>query len=176
MPFSLLLQVWHLQPWFSKDFVIRPLADRLHDLEQLQFLYPDLPKGRAFGEFYSQEPATPTGADYVRTDIAAVIPAQQQQLLRGSAAPSPQPAAGLGAAGGGYGGGVVRPAATAAAATAAAAMVGLSPASEHGDTPGSPAPGPFPARGGFAAGEPAMVELTHEDVAVLAHLGLDAAA
>lgn len=41
-------RVWHLEPWYSKDFVVRPLADRVCDLVQLQLLYPRIPKQDVF--------------------------------------------------------------------------------------------------------------------------------
>jgi hypothetical protein len=73
------LQVWNLQPWWAKDFSIRSLADRIHDLPQLRYLYPDIPKDKAFGQYYSpiHDAKNPTGSsgDYVQSTIAAVIPA-----------------------------------------------------------------------------------------------------
>ncbi|KJE93919.1 transcription factor Stat5b [Capsaspora owczarzaki ATCC 30864] len=69
-------QVFNLHPWFAKDFAIRALADRIHDLPQLQFLFPDTPKDAVFGRHYSVETAhvTSNNPDYVRSSIAAVIP------------------------------------------------------------------------------------------------------
>lgn len=70
-------QVWHLQPWFAKDFMIRSLADRIHDLPQLQICYPDKPKDAIFDKYYSEVQASGApGHDYVQSGIAAVIPAQ----------------------------------------------------------------------------------------------------
>ncbi|CAH1242242.1 STAT5B [Branchiostoma lanceolatum] len=37
-------QVWNLQPFTTRDFGIRSLADRIHDLPHLVNLYPDIPK------------------------------------------------------------------------------------------------------------------------------------
>ena len=42
-----------IQPFTSKDFVIRKLADRIFDLEHLLYLYPDVPKDEAFGKYYT---------------------------------------------------------------------------------------------------------------------------
>jgi len=42
-------QVFHLQPWFSKDLAIRPLQNRIHDLLELQTLYPATPKALVHG-------------------------------------------------------------------------------------------------------------------------------
>lgn len=42
-----------LQPFTSKDFAIRSLADRISDLSHLVYLYPDIPKDQAFGKYYN---------------------------------------------------------------------------------------------------------------------------
>lgn len=66
--------VWNLQPWYAKDFGVRQLADRIHDLPQLQFLYPDISKATAFQRFITEPKRTTISADYVPSGIAAVIP------------------------------------------------------------------------------------------------------
>lgn len=66
-------KVWHLQPWFSKDLMIRPLADRLGDLPQLTFLNPNLQKDEVFGKYYSSRGGGSANQDYVRTSIAATV-------------------------------------------------------------------------------------------------------
>ncbi|XP_062519356.1 signal transducer and activator of transcription 5B-like [Corticium candelabrum] len=80
------LQVWNLQPWWAKDFSIRALADRIHDLPQLRYLYPDIPKDKAFGQYYSPihdgNPQKSSG-DYVQSTIAAVIPASVASASEG---------------------------------------------------------------------------------------------
>lgn len=43
-----------LPPLTCKDLATRPLADRIFDLSDLAYLYPDVPKDQAFGEFYSR--------------------------------------------------------------------------------------------------------------------------
>ncbi|XP_049786720.1 signal transducer and activator of transcription 5B isoform X3 [Schistocerca cancellata] len=45
--------VFMLQPFTSKDFAIRSLADRISDLQHLVYLYPDIPKDQAFGKYYT---------------------------------------------------------------------------------------------------------------------------
>ncbi|KAF2355356.1 STAT transcription factor protein interaction [Trinorchestia longiramus] len=45
--------VFMLQPFASKDFAIRPLADRISDLEYLNYLYPNIPKDKAFSAYYT---------------------------------------------------------------------------------------------------------------------------
>lgn len=42
-----------LQPFTSKDFAIRSLADRIADLAHLVSLYPDICKDHAFGKYYT---------------------------------------------------------------------------------------------------------------------------
>ena len=46
-------EVFMLQPFTSKDFAIRTLADRISDLKHLIYLYPDVPKDQAFGKYYT---------------------------------------------------------------------------------------------------------------------------
>lgn len=45
--------VLNLQPYTGDDFNIRTLADRIKDLGQLVYLYPDIPKHVAFHTYYS---------------------------------------------------------------------------------------------------------------------------
>lgn len=42
-----------LQPFCHKDFAIRSLGDRIKDLNQCVNLYPDIPKDKAFGAYYT---------------------------------------------------------------------------------------------------------------------------
>lgn len=42
-----------LQPFTSKDFAIRSLADRVNDLKHLLYLYPDTAKDVAFTKYYT---------------------------------------------------------------------------------------------------------------------------
>lgn len=46
-------EVFMLQPFTSKDFAIRSLADRVFDLQHLLYLYPDLSKDQAFSKYYT---------------------------------------------------------------------------------------------------------------------------
>lgn len=44
-----------LSPWTARDLNIRGLADRIHDIEVLRFVYPtNRLRDEAFGEFYTQ--------------------------------------------------------------------------------------------------------------------------
>lgn len=42
-----------LQPFTSKDFGIRSMADRISDLQHLVYLYPEIPKDTVFSKYYS---------------------------------------------------------------------------------------------------------------------------
>ena len=46
-------EVFSLQPFTSKDFAIRSLADRVADLNHLVYLYPDISKDIPFGKNYT---------------------------------------------------------------------------------------------------------------------------
>lgn len=68
-------QVYMLQPWTAKDLNVRGLADRIQDLQHLRYLYPNINKDEAFGEFYSPVTEEQRGTDgYVRNSIRAHIP------------------------------------------------------------------------------------------------------
>ena len=43
----------NLQPYTDEDLQLRTLADRIKDLGQLVYLYPDIPKHVAFDTYYS---------------------------------------------------------------------------------------------------------------------------
>lgn len=49
-------QIVMLQPFCHKDFAIRSLGDRIKDLNQCVHLYPDIPKDKAFGNYYTPQP------------------------------------------------------------------------------------------------------------------------
>ena len=44
----------HILPFTAKDFGIRPLPDRLFDLNYLAYLFPNIPKDVAFGKYCTQ--------------------------------------------------------------------------------------------------------------------------
>lgn len=48
------MQVTMIQPFTNKDFAIRSLGDRIKDLTQCVTLYPDIPKEKAFGNYFTQ--------------------------------------------------------------------------------------------------------------------------
>ncbi|KAI5636789.1 STAT protein, DNA binding domain-containing protein [Phthorimaea operculella] len=47
-------EVFSLQPFTSRDLTLRSLADRVLDLQQLQFLYPNISKDDVFGKYYTK--------------------------------------------------------------------------------------------------------------------------
>ncbi|XP_017479934.1 PREDICTED: signal transducer and activator of transcription 5B-like, partial [Rhagoletis zephyria] len=68
-------EYYMLQPFTSRDFQIRGLADRLNDLKHLVYLYPDISKELAFSKYY-----TPLGdnsktvAGYVKPYLVTCVP------------------------------------------------------------------------------------------------------
>jgi len=68
-------EIWYLQPWSSKDFSIRNLADRIFDIPELTHLYPNIPKEQAFGRYKSNEVPTDSNPQqgYVSAGIIARI-------------------------------------------------------------------------------------------------------
>ena len=67
-------EILMLQPWSSKDFSIRGLADRIFDLPELTHLFPDIPKELAFGLFRTPDiPQESGGSGYVPSGIVARI-------------------------------------------------------------------------------------------------------
>ncbi|XP_021921231.1 signal transducer and activator of transcription 5B isoform X1 [Zootermopsis nevadensis] len=69
-------EVFMLQPFTSKDFAIRSLADRISDLQHLVSLFPDVPKEQAFGKYYTpyteNQPTTSNG--YVKPLLVTHVP------------------------------------------------------------------------------------------------------
>lgn len=52
--FADIQEVLSIQPYTSKDFQIRSCANRVRDLsENLQFLYPEIPRDSAFAKYYT---------------------------------------------------------------------------------------------------------------------------
>ncbi|CAL8124206.1 unnamed protein product [Orchesella dallaii] len=70
-------KVFSLAPFTSKDLQTRSLADRINDIGHLTVLYPDIPKGSAFGKYYTplQDPMTNNnGKGYVKPQLKTHIP------------------------------------------------------------------------------------------------------
>ncbi|XP_022249691.1 signal transducer and activator of transcription 5B-like isoform X2 [Limulus polyphemus] len=70
------MDVFMLQPFTSRDFTIRSLADRINDLKHLSYLYPDIPKDQAFGKYYTPytENQPPSSNGYVKPVLVTHIP------------------------------------------------------------------------------------------------------
>lgn len=68
--------VMMLQPFTSKDFTIRALADRINDLHQIRYLYPNIPKDKAFGRYYTpyNEPTVAANNGYVKPQLITHVP------------------------------------------------------------------------------------------------------
>ncbi|XP_029036779.1 signal transducer and transcription activator Stat92E isoform X1 [Osmia lignaria lignaria] len=69
-------EVFMLQPFTSKDFAIRSLADRVSDLQHLLYLYPDLSKDQAFSKYYTpftENQSTSTNG-YVKPLLVTHVP------------------------------------------------------------------------------------------------------
>ncbi|XP_035216384.1 signal transducer and activator of transcription 5B-like isoform X1 [Stegodyphus dumicola] len=69
-------EVFMVQPFTSRDFGIRSLADRISDLKNLLYLYPETPKDQAFGKYYTPytENQPPSANGYVRPVLVTQIP------------------------------------------------------------------------------------------------------
>lgn len=48
-------KVQNIQPFSKKDLEIRSLADRIRDINEILYLYPNVGKDEAFGKFYTGE-------------------------------------------------------------------------------------------------------------------------
>ncbi|XP_041860001.1 signal transducer and activator of transcription 6 [Melanotaenia boesemani] len=57
-------RIQNIQPFTKKDLEIRSLGDRIRDIQEIAFLYPNLPKNEFFKNFYS-EPQQPTITGYI---------------------------------------------------------------------------------------------------------------
>ncbi|XP_054272701.1 signal transducer and activator of transcription 5B isoform X2 [Macrosteles quadrilineatus] len=75
-------EVFMLQPFTSKDFTIRSLADRISDLPNLVNLYPDICKVTAFQKYYTpftdNQPTSNNG--YVKPLLVTHIPGIAGQM------------------------------------------------------------------------------------------------
>jgi len=69
-------EYYMLQPFTTRDFAIRGLADRLNDLKQLIYLYPDKPKDVAFSKYYTPlcDINTKSGSGYVKSELVTFVP------------------------------------------------------------------------------------------------------
>ena len=67
-------EVYSVQPCTKTDLInIHPFANRIRDLQELLFLYPNVPKHEAFGKFYSQQQAQPVQGGYLGVTVQMKI-------------------------------------------------------------------------------------------------------
>ncbi|XP_064643475.1 signal transducer and activator of transcription 5A-like isoform X2 [Lineus longissimus] len=79
-------QVWNLAPYTAKDFTMRSLADRIKDLTNLVWLYPERPKETVFGKYWTTGPEGKSKSKhggYVGSVLKDTIP----ELMERPAAP-----------------------------------------------------------------------------------------
>ncbi|XP_014484889.1 PREDICTED: signal transducer and activator of transcription 5B isoform X2 [Dinoponera quadriceps] len=99
-------EVFMLQPFTSKDFAIRCLADRVNDLQYLLYLFPDFTKDQAFSKYYTpfnDNQATSTNG-YVKPLLVTHVPGWSAPGL-GNQTPSHSSVVGVGGNGQGGPGG-----------------------------------------------------------------------
>lgn len=68
--------VMHLEPFYAKDLITRPLADRIRDLNNLIYLYPTIPKDDAFEAYYTPikiEPTPKSQESYVKALLVTTL-------------------------------------------------------------------------------------------------------
>ncbi|KAI4481547.1 hypothetical protein M0802_013958 [Mischocyttarus mexicanus] len=88
-------EVFMLQPFTSKDFAIRSLADRASDLQHLLYLYPDIPKDHAFSKYYTPENRSTSANGYVKPLLVTHVPGWGGPIV-GSQTPSHSSVVGVG--------------------------------------------------------------------------------
>ncbi|XP_065218281.1 signal transducer and activator of transcription 5B-like [Planococcus citri] len=54
-------------PYTNKDLVMKSLPNRLNDLDNLSYLYPDIPKHNAFSDHYTKDPRRTSSNGYYGT-------------------------------------------------------------------------------------------------------------
>ncbi|XP_063392018.1 signal transducer and activator of transcription 5B [Cydia fagiglandana] len=67
-------EVFSLQPFTSRDLTQRPLADRLSDLTQLQYLYPNVAKDDVFSKYYTKHENEMLKNGYVKPVLVTTLP------------------------------------------------------------------------------------------------------
>ncbi|XP_047039673.1 signal transducer and activator of transcription 5B isoform X3 [Helicoverpa zea] len=67
-------EVFSLQPFTSRDLMLRSLADRVLDLTQLQFLYPNIAKDDVFSKYYTKPENEMLKNGYVKPVLVTTLP------------------------------------------------------------------------------------------------------
>ncbi|XP_022689479.1 signal transducer and activator of transcription 5B-like isoform X2 [Varroa jacobsoni] len=87
-------EILMVQPFTSRDFQIRSLADRISDLHNILYLYPDTVKDTAFARYYTPAVGTQPGQNsngYIRPMLITQIPGIPQQSTLDSNPATPVP-------------------------------------------------------------------------------------
>ncbi|XP_070766150.1 signal transducer and activator of transcription 6 isoform X2 [Enoplosus armatus] len=74
-------KIQNIQPFTKRDLEIRSLGDRIRDISDITYLYPDFPKHEVFKKFYS-EPQPPAVGGYIPVSLHTKVGTEA-----GSAAP-----------------------------------------------------------------------------------------
>ncbi|XP_052748046.1 signal transducer and activator of transcription 5B isoform X2 [Galleria mellonella] len=67
-------EVFSLQPFTARDLALRSLADRVLDLPQLQFLYPNIAKDDVFSKYYTKPEDQVLKNGYVKPVLVTTLP------------------------------------------------------------------------------------------------------
>ncbi|RVE46422.1 hypothetical protein evm_008956 [Chilo suppressalis] len=67
-------EVYSLQPFTSRDLMLRSLADRVLDLPQLQYLYPSVAKDTVFSKYYTKPENDVLKNGYVKPVLVTTLP------------------------------------------------------------------------------------------------------
>nr|WHM28124.1 signal transducer and activator of transcription 5B [Ostrinia furnacalis] len=67
-------EVFSLQPFTSRDLMLRSLADRVLDLPQLQLLYPNVAKDTVFSKYYTKPENEMLKNGYVKPVLVTTLP------------------------------------------------------------------------------------------------------
>ncbi|RVE70491.1 hypothetical protein OJAV_G00065020 [Oryzias javanicus] len=78
--------IQNIQPFCKKDLEIRPLADRIRDIADLLYVYPNISKKEAFGKYYTGLPLPPSGYLPATLHTKVVAP---NSAATGNGTPSP---------------------------------------------------------------------------------------
>lgn len=74
-------EVFMVQPFTSRDFAIRGLPDRVNDLKNLVYLYPEIPKDHIFSKFYTRvNDQPPQSNGYVKPWLALTLPGYVNEM------------------------------------------------------------------------------------------------
>ncbi|XP_043983859.1 signal transducer and activator of transcription 6 isoform X2 [Gambusia affinis] len=63
--------IQNIQPFTRKDLEIRCLGDRIGDINEILYLYPNVPKNDAFKKFYTEQ--QPTNSGYIPVSLQTIV-------------------------------------------------------------------------------------------------------